>query len=87
MRSRTNEGSPDHFYQREKLFPFFGRAHDAPQGVARFEPEEPDLGLGNIDVVRRSEIVVIRRAEETVSFRTDFDHTFAFDQALEFVIG
>ena len=78
---------PDHFYQREELLPFFGRANDAPQGVARFEPEEPDLGLGNIDVVRRSEIVVIRRTQESIAFRPDFDDTFAFDEPFEFIVG
>ena len=63
-----------HLHQREILFAFLGRADDAVYHIACLQAEEFDLRLRHIDVVRRGEIVIIRRAEESITILHDFQY-------------
>ena len=53
--------------QREIFFTFFRRANGAPNRIASAQTKQFDLGRRYIDIVGRSEVVVISRAQEAIA--------------------
>ncbi len=74
-----------HAHQREVFLALARRADGTAHGVAGLQPEVLDLRRRNIDVVGRIEIVVVRRAEESVAVRHHFKNPFTRDFTLEIV--
>ncbi len=72
------------FHQREIFVAFARRTDLAQDGVARLEGVHLDLALGDVDVVRRVEVVIVGGAEETVAVGHDFQNARGFHDALEF---
>ena len=70
-------------HQREIFVALARRTDLAGNGIAALEGVVLDLLLGDVDVVRGVEIVVVGGAEETVAVRHDFQDAGRFDRALE----
>ena len=73
--------------QGEILFAFMRRTDLAADGVAGLEIEFADLRRGNVNVVRAGQVVVVGRAEKTVTIRQDFQHAFSEDVTFFFALG
>ena len=73
--------------QREVLVAFARGPDFTGDGVAVFERILLDLLLGNVDIVRRVQVIVVRGAQESVSVRHHLQHTRGFHGALEFNAG
>ena len=71
-------------HQREVFVAFARRTDFSGDGVAVLEGVLLDLLLGDVDVIRRVQIVVVRTAEEAVAVGHDFQHTGSYYRALEF---
>ena len=67
--------------QGEVALSLLRRTDLAGDRVARFQSELPDLGGGDVDVVRSGEVVVLRRAEEPESVGQDLQNPLGEDQA------
>ena len=70
-------------YQREVFVAFARRTDLSGNGVAVLEGVLLDLLLGDIDVVGRIEVVVVRTAEEAIAVGHDFQHAGGHNRALE----
>ncbi len=73
--------------QREILFAFMRRTNLAADGVAGLQIELADLRRRNVNVIRTGQVVVIGRAEKTVTIGQDFQHAFGEDVAFFFALG
>ena len=64
------------------------RGPDLPgDRVAGSQIEPPDLGGGDVDVIRAREIVGIRGPEEPETVRKDLQDAFPIDEPLSFRVG
>ena len=70
--------------QREILVAFARRTDFTGDGIAVLQGVLLDLLLGNVDVVRGVQVIVVRGTEETVAVRHDFQHARGLDGAFEF---
>src|SRR5579862_2214043 len=63
------------------------RTHLAADGVAGLQVELADLRWRNVNVVRAGKIVVVGRAEETITIRQDLQHTLGENVTFFFALG
>ena len=67
---------------REELIALAGRPYRATHGVARLEAIVTDLGRGDVDIVRRREVVVVGRAKEAIAVGHHLEDTFGLNDTL-----
>ena len=75
------------FHQREILVSLARRTDFTRDSITVFQRILFDLLLGNINIVRGIEVIVITGAQETISIGHDFQHTGSFYRAFEFHSG
>ena len=71
----TKTVDADHFVHREKFLRLRVQTDGALYRVTRFETVLAHLVFADIDIVRRGEVVVVRRTQKTVSVRRAFQRT------------
>src|SRR5207237_2036786 len=72
---------------RKIFFTFMRRTHLAADSVAGFQVEFADLRRRNVNVVGAGKVVVVRRTQEAVTVRQDFQHSFSKDVSFFFALG
>ena len=71
--------------KREIFLAALGWTDGAIDRVPVFQAEKLDLGKRHVDVVRRSEVVIVGGAQETTIVASDFEHALSHHRA--FVLG
>ena len=74
-------------HQREVFLPLLGGPDGAGDRVAGFQSEELDLRGRDVDVVRRVQVVVVGRAQESVAVGHDFEHSLTGDLSGKIIFG
>ncbi len=72
------------FQQGKILFAFFGGSDGAVHGIAGAQAEQVDLGGRHVNIVGAGHVVVIGRAQESITVGHHFEGAFAVDDAVEF---
>ena len=71
----------------EILLALMGWTYMALDYVACLQSVMLHLGVGNIDIVRRREVIVVAGAQEAVTVLHDFEHAIGSDDVGEVVFG
>ncbi len=74
-----------HPCQREIFLPFTRRAHRCLYNVALAQTEALYLRLGHIHIVGAGKVVEIGRAQESIAFGHDFEHTGNLEDIIEVI--
>jgi hypothetical protein len=79
----------DGFYpdERKVFLVVFGRTDLAGYGIAGAEVEPLDLGVGDINIVRTGQVIVVGRAQESEPVFQDFQDALGKDEAAFFPFG
>ena len=71
--------------QGEVFLTLHGRTDGSLDDVASLEAVSLDLGLLNIDVIGRGEVIVITGTQETVALRGNVEHTLSLENSVKII--